>query len=97
VDDALHGLDDLGAAAVVEGDVQGDPGVVAGERNSIEDLPRQAGGDAIQAPQVANAHTFRMELAQLALDLLLKKAQKLKLLMHLKQLIDLVKHNLLVS
>ena len=42
VDDAPHGVDDLGPAAVVEGDREGEAGVVLGELHALVHAPDES-------------------------------------------------------
>ena len=55
-DQALHRIDDLRPAAVVEGYVEHDAAVVAGHLQRLQNLAAQRVGDAHQAAAVADLH-----------------------------------------
>src|SRR3990170_8687159 len=68
LDDPAHGVDDLLAAAVVEGDVDGDAGVVFRELDRVLDAAAEVGRERVKVAQVAQAHAVLVERLQLTFD-----------------------------
>ena len=76
LDQAPEGVDDLGPAGVVEGDVQQEPFARLGRRQGIGDRAAGVRRELVEPSQEADADTLLRQLGRLALDRVLEQLEQ---------------------